>query len=178
MKPAAAQIAAGSFELAIMQMLEVPGDYTHGTANNLGERYGNAIEVQDTGTIGDSVDHQLARSAATALRIGQLVLDKGLTPPGKYLLIKLALRRSKGIFTDTFTVRYAWQDVLRLAKARAQAAKLVPLGQMESIWIDYWPTMCANKPPPELFAGGDGQPESPEDVVNPSNKDLSCRRRR
>jgi hypothetical protein len=75
-------------------------------------------------------------------------------------------------------VRYRWSDVLNTAKADATIAQLSAKGKIEAIWLEYWPTMCLNPPPRELFAGGDGDPELPEDVENPKGKDLSCHRKR
>lgn len=92
--------------------------------------------------------------------------------------MKMALRKPDGWFINTFSVRYAWSDVLKLAKDHARIAELGGKGRIETIWLEYWATMCLNQPPPELFAGGDGDPEEPEDVINPKGKDLSCHRRR
>lgn len=113
-----------------------------------------------------------------AFRVGHLVLDKGFTPPGKDLIIKMALLDRSKWFVNTFSVRYQWADVLSLAKAHARIAELASKGQIESIWLEYWPEMCLNQPPPELFAGGNGDPEFPEDVQNAKGKDLSCHRKR
>jgi hypothetical protein len=126
----------------------------------------------------DSVEKQVRDSAEAALRIGHLMLDRGFTPPGKHLIMKMALKKKDGWFINTFSVRYEWADVLDIAKAHAKIATLAAKGKVETIWIEYWPTMCLNQPPRELFAGGNGDPEEPEDVDNPTNKDLSCHRRR
>lgn len=104
------------------------------------------------------------------------MLRKGFVPPGKHLLIKIALRQSKGIFLDTFTVRYDWTDVLRFAKEHAPPDKLSRLARVESIWPEYWSVLCKNGAPRELFSAG-GAPESPEDIENPARKTLRCVRR-
>ena len=130
-----------------------------------------------TGRDGEFVEKQVHDSAETALRIGHLILDRGFTPPGKHLIMKIALKKQDGWFINTFSVRYEWADVLAMAKARAKIATLGAKGKIETIWLGYWPEMCLNQPPRELFAGGDGDPEEPEDVDNPTNKDLSCHRR-
>lgn len=88
------------------------------------------------------------------------------------------LAKEDGWFVNTFSVRYAWADVVSLAKSHARIADLAAKGKIETIWLEYWPTMCLNQPPQELFAGGDGDPEEPEDVENPLRKDLSCHQKR
>ncbi len=80
--------------------------------------------------------------------------------------------------SETFAVRYKWDDVLKLAKARARIGDLAPKGKIERIRFNYWLTMCLNPAPPELFAGGDGDPQMPEDVDTPKGRDLSCHRKR
>lgn len=66
--------------------------------------------------------------------------------------------------------------MLDLAKSHAPIAALAAKGKIETIWLEYWSAMCLNQPPPELFVGGDGDPEMPEDIENPKGKDLSCHR--
>jgi hypothetical protein len=168
---------AEDLAIAISRMLQDPADPTHGIAGEDGERYGHAVTVNYTGRDGDSVEKQVRDTAETALRIGHLVLDRGFTPLGEHLIIKMALK-NEGAFINTFSVRYAWSDVIRLAKSHTRIAELAAKGNIETIWLEYWPTMCLNQPPRELFAGGAGDPELPEDVDNPTGKDLSCHRRR
>ncbi len=90
----------------------------------------------------------------------------------------MALLKKSDWFTNTFSVRYRWADILASAKAHAKLADVAAKGKIETIWLEYWPTMCLNQPPRELFAGGDGDPNAPEDVENPKGKDLSCHRKR
>ncbi len=164
--------------MAVSLMFHDPQDSTHGIAIENAERYGRSVTVQFTGKVGNSVDKQVKDTAEVVLRVGHLVVDQGFTPPGRHLLIKMALRKKDGWFINTFSVRYEWADVLRLAKARAPIAEVATKGKIEKVWLEYWPTMCLNQPPRELFDGGDGEPEEPENVENPKGKDLSCHRRR
>jgi hypothetical protein len=163
---------------AITKFLWNPAVSGHGVALDDGERYHHSITVQYTGKEGDSVETQVRTSAEAALRIGHFVLDKRFEPPGEHLIIKMALMNPDQAFINTFSVRYRWADVLTLDKARAKISELAAKGKIETIWHEYWPTMCLNPPPHELFAGGDGDPEMPEDVENPTGKDLSCHRKR
>jgi hypothetical protein len=165
---------------AISKLLATdPSDRTRGIAyENDGERYHNSITVEFTGNHRDSVATQVSTTAEVALRIGYLVLQEGYQPPGPDLIIKMALKNPDTWFTNTFSVRYRWSDVLNAAKADATIAQLSAKGKIEQIWLKYWPTMCLNPPPHELFAGGDGDPEMPEDVENPKGKDLSCHLKR
>jgi hypothetical protein len=157
-----------------------PSDPIHGVAyeDYEAERYHHSITVNFTGKTGDSVQRQLATTAEVALRIGYLVIQDDLKPPGPDLIIKMALKKSNGWFINTFSVRYRWADVIAATKTDAKIADLSAKGKIEQIWLEYWPTMCLNPPPRELFAGGDGDPEAPEDVENPKGKDLSCHRKR
>jgi len=134
--------------------------------------------VQWTGKKGDSVETQVRTSAEVAMRVGHFVVDKDFGPPGEHLIIKMALMDPDQAFINTFSVRHRWADVLTLDKAHAKISELAAKGKIETIWREYWPTMCLNLPPRELFAGGDGDPELPEDVENPTGKDLSCHRKR
>lgn len=171
---------AQELTMAISLMLRDPAISGRGVAleNYEAERYNHSITVQYTGNEGDSVNKQVRDTAEAALRIGHLLIDKGFSPPGKHLIIKMALRSRNVGLINTFSVRYEWADVLALAKAKARVAELASKGKIETIWLEYWPIMCLNIPPRELFAGGDGDPEEPEDVDNPAGKDLSCHRRR
>jgi hypothetical protein len=166
--------------MAISLMLRDPNDATHGVAmlNDEAPRYSRSITVNFTGRAGDTVEKQVKTTAETALRIGHLALDRAIKPPGTDLIIKMALRKPDGWFINTFSVRYHWQDVLDAAKAQVRIANLAAKGKIETIWLEYWPEMCLNQPPKELFAGGNGDPEEPEDIENPKRKDLSCHRRR
>jgi hypothetical protein len=163
---------------AITKFFWNPAVSGHGVALNDGERYHHSITVQYTGKDGDSVETQVRTSAEAAMRIGHFVLDKGLGPPGEHLIIKMALTDPDQAFINTFSVRYRWADVLAMAKAHAKISELAVKGKIETVWREYWPTMCLNLLPRELFAGGDGDPEEPEDVENPTGKDLSCHRKR
>jgi hypothetical protein len=165
---------------AIYDMLKRPGDTGTGVAfvNDEDQRYHRSVTVQYTGKEGDSVERQVNKSAEVALRVGHLVLDKGFAVPGKDLIIKMALLQKGGWFIDTFSVRYAWTDVFNVDKSDGRIADLAAKAKIESIWKEYWPTICLNQPPPELFAGGDGPPEMPEDVDNPTGKNLTCHRKR
>lgn len=78
---ALAQQPADALTIAIMEMLGDAQDFTNGTANVLGERYGFAVEVQDTGEKGETPEQQLGRSAATALKIGTWCCGKDLSRP-------------------------------------------------------------------------------------------------
>jgi hypothetical protein len=157
-----------------------PSDLMHGRAGEdyLGERYHHSIQVLFTGKHRDSVETQIRTTAEVALRIGYLVLQEGYKPPGPDLIIDMALIDPDFWRINTFSVRYRWADVLNAAKTDATIAQLSGKGRIERISLKYWPTMCLNPPPPELFAGGDGSPEAPEDVENPKGKDLSCHRKR
>jgi hypothetical protein len=163
---------------AITELFHDPADPVNGAANEYFEdkSYHHLIIVEYTGNELDSVDTQVQTSAEAALRIGHLVLDKGFRPPGEHLIIKMALKKRDSWFINTFSVRYGWADVLTMAKAHAKISELGAKGKIERIWREYWPTMCLNLPPRELFAGGDGDAEMPEDVQNPTGKDLSCHR--
>jgi hypothetical protein len=162
---------------AITEFLWNPAVSGHGVALDDGERYHHSITVQYTGKEGDSVETQVLTSAEAAMRIGHFVLDQGFKPPGEHLIIKMALEDRKGWFINTFSVRYRWTDVLTLDKYHARISELAAKGKIETIWREYWPTMCLNPPPRELFADGDGDAELPEDVENPTGKDLSCHRK-
>jgi hypothetical protein len=111
------------------------------------------------------------------LRIGYLVLQEGYKPPGPDLIFKMALKANGFGWVDTFSARYHWADVLAAAQGDSSITDLSAKAKLEQIWYEYWPTMCLNQPPRELFAGGDGNPEAPEDVDNPKKKDLSCHRK-
>jgi len=165
--------------MAISLMLVDPAISGHGVAleNYEDERYNHSITVQYTGREGDSVEEQVRETAEVASRVGNLVLDRGLSQPGKHLIIKMALVKKDGWFITTFSVRYDWADLLNLAKSHAPISDLATKGKIESIWLEYWPAMCLNQPAPELFLGGHGDPETPEDIENPKGNDLSCRRR-
>jgi len=162
-------------------MLRDPAISGHGiaTENYEDEIYHHSITVQYTGNEGDSGERQTLETAEVAMRIGHLVLDKSFTPPGKHLIIKMALRKKDGWFINTFSVRYEWADVLKMAKGNVRPTELAADGKIESIWYEYWPTMCQNPPPSELFPNGPlGDAFMPEDLDNPPGKDLSCHRRR
>jgi hypothetical protein len=167
---------------AISKLLATdPSNPTHGIAyeNDVGDgRYHNSITVQFTGNHRDSVATQVNTTAEVALRIAYFVLQEGYKPPGPDLIIQMALKNPDTGFTNTFSVRYRWADVLAAAKADATIAELSAKGRIEQIWLEYWPTICLNPPPRELFANGVGDPEMPEDVENPKGKDLSCHRKR
>ena len=166
--------AAGGLTDQIQALLQDPADLSDGVTTDLGADYGHDIAVQFTDAKGASRKTQIARAASAALRIGKLVLNKSLSPPGKSLLITMALKSVDVGREDTFSVRFAWSDVLRLAKRKNQVAQLAATGRIEAIWFDYWSTICANEPPPERFAGGDGQPVAEQDIENPTGNDLSC----
>jgi hypothetical protein len=143
-----------------------------------GDQYHHSFSVVLTsGKEGDSVEKQVRTSAEAALRIGYLVLQEGYKPPGADLIFKMALKANGFGWIDTFSARYHWVDVLAAAKADSNIKDLSAKAKLEQIWYDYWPTMCLNQPPRELFAGGDGIPERPEDVDNPKRKDLGCHRK-
>jgi hypothetical protein len=151
---------------------------TEGAGGDDGYQYHHSFTVILTsGTEGDSVEKQLQNSAEAALRIGYLVLQDGYKPPGPDLIFQLALKAKGGGWIDTFSARYQWADVLAAARGDAGIKVLSAKAKPEQIFYDYWPIMCLNPPPRELFAGGDGNPERPEDVDNPKRKDLSCRRK-
>jgi hypothetical protein len=150
----------------------------HGLALDDGERYHHSITVQWTGKKGDSVETQVRTSAEVAMRVGHFVLDKGFRPPGEHLIIKMALMKPDQGFINTFSVRYRWADVLTLDKGHAKISELAAKGMIETIWHEYWPTMCLNPPPRELFGDYPEVPMLPEDVENPTGKDLSCHRKR
>ena len=169
---------ADDLAYAITKFFWNPAVSGHGVALDDGERYHHSITVQWTGKKGDSVETQVRTSAEVAMRVGHFVLDKGFGPPGEHLIIKMALMDPDQVFINTFSVRYRWADVLTLNKTHAKISELAAKGKIETIWHEYWPTMCLNPPPRELFAGGDGDPEEPEDVENPTGKDLSCHRKR
>jgi hypothetical protein len=134
-------------------------------------RYHHSITVTLTsGKEGDSVEKQVRTSAEAALRIGYLVLQEGYKPPGPDLIFKMALKANGVGWVDTFSARYHWADVLAAAKGDSSITDLSAKAKLEQIWYEYWPTMCLNPPPRELFAGGDGNPEAPEDVDNPKKK--------
>ena len=94
------------------------------------------------------------------------MIDNGYN---KHLIIKMALLDKRSWFIKTFSVRYDWADVLKLAKAHAAIADLAVKGKIESIWLEYWPVMCLNQPPAELFLGGNGDPVFPKDVYSLSS---------
>jgi hypothetical protein len=169
--------SAHDLAYAITKIFWNPAISGHGVAVDDGERYHHSITVEWTGKKGDSVETQVRTSAEVAMRVGHFVLDKGLEPPGEHLIIKMALLKPDQWFINTFSVRFRWADVLTLDKARAKISELAAKGKIETIWQEYWPTMCLNPPPRELFAGGDGDPEEPEDVENPTGKDLSCHKK-
>jgi hypothetical protein len=171
---------AADLTYAITELFHDPADPINGAANEYFEKesYHHLIIVEYTGKELDSVETQVQTSAEAALRIGHLVLDQGFRPPGEHLIIKMALKDPKEWFINTFSVRYRWADVLAMAKAQAKISELAAKGKIERIWREYWPTMCLNLPPRELFAGGDGDAEMPEDVENPTGKNLSCHRKR
>jgi hypothetical protein len=169
---------ADDLAYAITKFFWDPAVSGHGVALDYGERYHHSITVQWTGKKGDSVETQVRTSAEVAMRVGHFVLDKGFGPPGEHLIIKMALMDPDQVFINTFSVRYRWADVLTIDKAHAKISELAAKGKIETIWREYWPTMCLNLPPRELFAGGDGDPEAPEDVEIPRGKDLSCHRKR
>jgi hypothetical protein len=165
--------------------LRMPGDYMTGSAldndeHEIHPHYNHSISVRFDGSKGaSSVEKQVNEAAEAALRIGHLVLQKGFVVPGKDLIIEMAVDLGGDSFTDTFAVRYAWADVLSIDKANGRIADLAAKGKIEQIWLKYWPTICLNQPPPELFGVGNGDdfPKMPEDVENPTGKDLSCHRR-
>ncbi len=170
---------ARALTMAISLMLRDPAISGHGIAleNYEDERYDHSITVQWTGREGDTVEEQVRGTAEVALRVGRLVIDKGLSPPGKHLIIKMALMKRDSWFINTFSVRYKWADVLAMAKGQFGHAELGTKGKIESIWYEYWSTMCRNAPPAELFPNGEfGDALMPEDVENPTAKDLNCHR--
>jgi hypothetical protein len=164
---------------AISELFRNPTDLMHGLAyEDANERYHHSVTVNFTGKEGDTVERQIQATGEVALRIGYLVLQERFKPPGPDLIIKMAIKAKEGGWIDTFSVRYRWEDVLAGAKADARISDLAAKGKIESIWHEYWLTMCLNPPPRALFAGGDGDPEAPKDVENPKGKDLSCHRKR
>ena len=177
MRSMAGEERAIDLTMAISLMLRDPAISGHGVAleNYEDERYDHSITVQFTGPEGDAVEKQIFKTAEVALRVGHISIDKDLPPPGKHLIVKMAILRKDGGFTNTFSVRYEWADVLTTAKANGGIAGLVAKGKIEEIWLEYWPTMCLNPAPHELFVNG-GEPLMPEDVENPKDKDLSCHR--
>jgi hypothetical protein len=162
---------------AITKFFWNPAVSGHGVALEDDERYHHSITVQYTGKEGDSVKTQVLTTAEAAMRIGHFVLDQGFKPPGEHLIIKMALQKRDGSFINTFSVRYRWADVLALDKSHARISELAAKGKIETIWGEYWPTMCLNPPPRELFPDGDSIAKLPEDVENPTGKDLSCHRK-
>ena len=180
--PAYADMQITPLARAISNLLATdPHDPLNGIAydNDEDERYHHSITVEFTGQYGDSFETQVRMTAEIALRVGYLVLQEGLKPPGPDLIIKMALKKPDTWFINTFSVRYRWADVLAAAKADARIADLAAKGTIERIWPEYWSTMCLNPPPVELFGQSlDANPEMPEDVENPKGKDLSCHRKR
>ncbi|WP_127079649.1 hypothetical protein [Rhodomicrobium lacus] len=170
---------AKDLTLAISELLRDPEDTTNGVAIEHSEagRYQHQIIVDYTGRAGDSVDAQILTTADVALRIGNLTLERGFTPPGQHLIIKMSLKESAVSFINTFSVRYEWRDVLRAARSNGDPAILAPKGRIERIWLEYWPEICTNTPPKELFEDGDGNAFMPEDVKNPRGRNLSCKRK-
>ena len=117
---------------AISLALNDPSISGHGVAteNFEDERFDHSITVQFTGTAGDTVEKQVLRTAEVALRVGHISIDKGLPPPGKHLIVKMAILKKDGWFINTFSVRYEWADVLAMAKAHGGIAGLAAKGRL------------------------------------------------
>jgi hypothetical protein len=121
----------------------------------------------------ECVDKQLEIATRAALRIGYLTLQRDMRPPGADLIVKLT---AEHWWLDPFFVRWHWSDVLGAARSDASIASLASKGGIERIGLEYWPQMCLNPAPPELFEDGDGAPKAPEDVENPQHHDVTCHR--
>lgn len=170
---------ASDLTTAIRKTLQNHDDEANGVALEYFEeaKYRHLIVVEYTGYEFQNVEMQIIVTAQVAQRIGQLVLDQGFKAPGKYLDIKMALKTERHGYTNTFSVRYNWTDVLAVTRAHSTIGELAAKGKIVRIWREYWPTMCLNRPPSELFAEGSGDAWLPEEVENPQRKDLTCHRK-
>ena len=145
----------------------------HGVANTYSDGKNNYIVVQWEAPKNSSVQKQIEISSRFAFKIGYFIINNNHEINAKDIVIKMSIYDSN-YFENTFSIRYKWDDISRSIKSKSSTSQLAKLGKIESIWYDYWPIMCLNPPPKELFAGGSGEPEEPSDVKNPTNKDLSC----
>jgi hypothetical protein len=162
---------------SIHAMLEKPGDSTHGLALLLGKPY-NEITVHFT-VYGAATPSELIKAAAdAAIKIADLVTARKLDFRGRRLRIRMAIEpRPRGDFINTFVVAWTADELAAAAKHKDGRTTLTRTGTIEEIFGSYWPVLCSNLPPPELFTWGGEVPEHPLDVENPANRDLGCRRR-
>ena len=130
-------VIASEISNAISLMLHTDDDPTHGIANEYHSRYDHVVVVDFTSQAGNSVNSQILTSAKAAIKIGRLVITKNISPPGKDLVIKMALRKPNDWFINTFSVRYHWADVIAAVRDNAAATTLTSKGQVERIWLKY-----------------------------------------
>lgn len=161
----------------IYSVFENPSDFTHGVAIFTGAGH-SEITVNYT-VYKPATPSQIIRAAAdAALKIGDAVIARKLALKDRKVRIKLAIQAAPSdIFINTFIAAWSAVEVLKAVQSKAGAKSLVRIVKLEEIYGTYWPALCSNLPPPELFTVGGDQPEHPEDVENFHKRDLGCKRR-